>query len=82
LDTLGTPATTAGGTAYQRLRVAVTLESTTQGFAEFSVDGVNIGTVHFDYASATEMQLFVGCKNGSAHAETLNVDKFGYGANR
>jgi hypothetical protein len=84
-DTLGskTPAgmtpvnVTAGGTAYQRLTVKVRCESSTAAVAEFYVDGVNIGTINFAYASATEMQVFVGVKDGGANAETLNVDYLG-----
>ena len=75
-DTVST--VTAGGSSYQRLMVKVICETSTRAIAEFSVDGQNIGTVHFAYASATEMQLMVGVKNGSANAETLNVDWMDY----
>ena len=69
---------TAGGSSYQRLRVKVVCETSTRAYAEFSVDGVNIATTHFDYASATEMQLVLGVKSGGANAETLNVDRLNY----
>lgn len=69
---------TAGGSAYQRLRILVTCVSATEAVAEFEVDGVNVATIHFTYASATEMQLVLGVKNGGANAETLNVDTFGF----
>ncbi len=69
---------TAGGSSYQRLRIKVSCETSTRAIAEFMVDGQNIGTIHFAYASATEMQLMVGVKNGGGNAETLNVDDFGY----
>jgi len=68
---------TAGGPSYQRLRMKIVCETSTRAWAEFTVDGVNIATIHFDYASATEMQAFVGVKNGGGNAETLNVDYFG-----
>ena len=73
---------TAGGSSYQRLRIKVTCETATRAIAEFEVDGVNIDTVHFSYASATEMQLVAGVKNGGGNAETLNVDYLGYEARR
>jgi hypothetical protein len=69
---------TAGGAAHQHLQVKVNCVSATEAVAEFWVDGSNIATIHFAYASATEMQLFVGMKNGGAHAETLRVDTKGY----
>ena len=69
---------TAGGSSYQRLRIKVTCENSTRAIAEFTVDGANIGTVHFAYASATEMQLMIGVRAGSAAAETLNVDYLEY----
>ena len=75
-DTIST--VTAGGSSYQRLKIKVSCETSTRAIAEFEVDGQNIGTIHFSYASATEMQLCLGVKNGSASAETLNVDYFGY----
>lgn len=69
---------TAGGASYQRLRIKVVCETTTRAWAEFTVDGVCVALVHFDYASATEMQLVVGVKSGSGNAETLNVDWMQY----
>lgn len=75
-DTVST--VTAGGSSYQRLKIKVSCETSTRAIAEFEVDGQNIGTIHFDYASATEMQLMFGVKNGDGNAETLNVDYVGY----
>jgi len=69
---------TAGGSAYQRLWIKVTCESSTRAVAEFCVDGTIIATLHFAYTSATEMQMFVGVKNGGANAQALNVDYMGY----
>ncbi len=82
VDALGDPLTTAGGSSYQKLKVKVVCSSSTQGFAMFWVDEQHIATIHFTYASATEMQLMVGIKNGGANAETLNVDALGYVDNR
>jgi hypothetical protein len=73
---------TAGGTSYQRLMIKITCETSTRAIAEFFVDGENIGTHHFTYTSATEMAVVAGVKNGGAHAETLNLDYFGYEAVR
>ena len=68
---------TAGGSTAQRLTVKVVCESSTAAVAEFYVDGQCIGNLHFTYASATEMALVVGVKNGSANAETLNIKYLG-----
>jgi len=73
---------TAGGSSYQRLKIKVVCTSSTEAFAEFWVDTVNVATIHFTYASATEMQLMCGVKNGGGNAETLNVDYMGYADNR
>lgn len=73
---------TAGGTSHQWLRCKVTCETATRAYAEFEIAGVNIACIHFDYASATEMQLFAGCKNGGANAETLVIDGMGYASLR
>jgi len=73
---------TAGGSSYQTLRIKVSCETSAKAIAEFEVDGQNIATIHFDYASATEMQLFAGAKDGSGNAETLNIDLFGFEAVR
>lgn len=74
--------TTAGGSAYQRLEIIVndTGSSTTCEVA-YKVDGVYLKDSNgvpirhtIPYASLTEMQAFVGVKNGGANLETLNVD--------
>ena len=81
-DTLVEPKVTAGGGTYERLKIKVVCESSTKAWAEFWRNGANVETIHFDYASATEMQLFCGVKNGGSNAETLSVDLFGFGDNR
>ncbi len=73
---------TAGGSSYQKLKIKVNCYSSTQGVAEFWIDEQNVATTHFDYASATEMQLFFGVKNGGGNAQALNVDLLGFGDNR
>jgi hypothetical protein len=65
---------TAGGSSYQTLRVEVDVVSSTEAIGKFWIDGVNVQTTHFAYASATEMAFAVGIKNGGANAETLNAD--------
>jgi hypothetical protein len=42
---------------------------------EFFVDGVSGGTVTYAVASATEMRLLLGVKNGGANEESLHIDK-------
>jgi len=80
VDTLTTA--TAGKTAYQRLRVQVITESSTKAVAYFYVDGVNVSTIEFAYASATEMALVLGIKAGGSSAEILYVDSIDYGGLR
>lgn len=77
-DTLGSPLTTAGSTTYKKLHIKVVCKSSTYAQATFSVDGVVIGDIHFAYASATEMALAVGLKNGTTTAETLYLEYLGY----
>ena len=73
--------TTAGGAAYQRLRIEWHDYTATQAQITFEVDGVRlvdsrglpiVHTVLF--ASATEMQLALGVKNGTTTQESLLVD--------
>ncbi len=68
-------AITAGGAASQVLRIEVRPITSTLMDIIFSVDGVVVAK-HKDQpmASATEMKLFVGVKNGGANNETVNVD--------
>lgn len=76
-----TSATTAGGSAYQHLEIEVVDRDSLNCTVVFKVDrhycrdtnGVIIKHT-LPLASATEMQMFVGVKNGSASLETLNVD--------
>lgn len=76
-----TSATTAGGASYQKLEVEVVDHDSSGGYATFKVDneylkdtnGITIRHA-VPYASATEMQVGFGVKNGSTNAETLNVD--------
>lgn len=83
--TVSTSTKTAGGSAYQRLSIELVDHDATYGRAIYKVDGqplidstTGLPIVHrFAYASATEMNLFVGVKNGDTNLETLNVDWIG-----
>lgn len=80
-DTLGTPNTSAdtgATTTYSKVRAEVDCLSSTKAQATFTVDGVCIGSVHFTYASATEMQFGIGVKTGEAVAQALYIDYMGY----
>lgn len=81
VSTVSTSTKTAGGASYQVLEILIEDYSSTQMQATFKVDGQFLkdsnGLVirHFvPIASATEMQVFAGAKNGSTNLETLNVD--------
>lgn len=81
-DTLAVPLTTAASSDYVKLHIEVVCTSSTQAQATFSVDGVVVGSIHFAYASATEMQLGFGLKNGDTNAETAYIDYLAYAVNR
>lgn len=81
-DTVST--TTAGGSAYQVLEIEVVDFTGTQMKVIYKVDGLPLKdsndteiTHTIAVASSTEMQLFVGVKNGDTNLETLNVDYMG-----
>lgn len=78
VDALGVPNTTSATSDYVKLHVKVVCLTSARAQATFTVDGVCIGSVEFAYASATEMQLGVGLKNGTTTAETLYLDYLGY----
>ena len=65
---------TAGGAAYQTLRIEYTPYSATNAYVSFFVDGVQCCQHDYVFTSATEMQIGIGVKNGGANNETLNVD--------
>jgi hypothetical protein len=82
-DALHTSTTVAGGSSYQLLEIDIVDSNINSGYitATFKVDGRYLVDSqgrqivhHVAIASATEMQLFVGVKNGGANLETLNVD--------
>jgi len=74
---------TAGGSAYQRLRVEYQPISATQGECSFYMDGVALVDSNgkqikhtITFASATEMKVFLIQKNGAAtNVETLLVHR-------
>lgn len=65
---------TAGG-SWQRLRIGWFPKSSTKADWLFWINGAPVAK-HTDqpYASATEMAVFLGVKNGGANLETLRVD--------
>lgn len=65
---------TAGGSAYQTLRIDYQPYSATNAYVTFSVDGVVVAQHDYIFTSAVEMYVGFGVKNGSANLETLNVD--------
>jgi hypothetical protein len=82
-DADDTSTTVAGGSSYQVLEIDVVDSNVNSGYitVTFKVDGRYLvksdGSVikhHVAIASATEMQLWVGVKNGDTNLETLNVD--------
>lgn len=89
-QTISTSTKTAGGAAYQKLRIEWRAVSSTIGEAAFFVDDVplidsttNRPIKHtFTYTSATEMQLGWGVKNGDTNLETLNVDDVSFAQSR
>jgi hypothetical protein len=73
--------TTAGGSAYQTLRVEINPVSSTVAEVIYSVDGVQLKTAagvpikdRLVYTNAVVMGAFVGIKNGSNTAEVLLCD--------
>lgn len=78
-------ATTAGGAAYQTLRVEVQDMSSTQVTVCYYVDNVILKDAvtglpinhQLNIASSTEMRLGAYLKGGSTTSETLNVDYMG-----
>lgn len=78
-DTVST--TTAGGAAYQTLRIEWHDYSATQMQITYFVNDIqlvdanNVPIKHLvNVASATEIQIVLGVKNGGTNIETLNVD--------
>lgn len=65
---------TAGGSAYQTLRIEFMPYSSTNAYVSFFIDGVQVAQHDYIFTSATEMQIGIGVKNGGANNETLNVD--------
>ena len=72
---------TAGGAAYQRLQIECVDRDPTYFKVMFKIDdqyarGTDGRVIEhiLPFASATEMQLFLGVKNGDTNLETLNCD--------
>jgi hypothetical protein len=67
-------AKTAGGAAYQRLRIEFQPHGTV-GDVKFFIDDQHVYTfANVSYSSATDMEAGFGVKAGGANSETLNVD--------
>jgi hypothetical protein len=81
---------TAGGSAYQLLEIEFRAIDTALGEISFLIDGQVVRDTNnypikhqITYTSATEMQAFVGAKNGAATTvESLKVDAIAYWQNR
>lgn len=85
-QTITTSTATAGGSAYQTLRIEVHPETSTTAVATFFLDGVplmdaaqtarNMPITHrFTYTGAAAMNAGVYVKAGGANAETLKWDR-------
>lgn len=92
-QTITTSTATAGGSAYQNLRIEVHPETSTTAVATFFLDGVplmdaaqtarNMPITHrFTYTSAAAMNAGVYVKAGGANAETLKWDYVYLGMSR
>lgn len=74
-NSLTKSAQSAGGASYQTLQIDIIPKTSTLVDVVFSIDGSTVyKMLDKTYASATEMSLFVGAKNGGANNETINVD--------
>lgn len=78
----------SSSSSYQILRVEIHPYSTTQVRVEFYIGTlanagdwsmIHVATNYVTFSGCTEMQAFCGIKNGSANAETLNIDYLGCG---
>lgn len=67
------PAAPGAGNS-QKLEIIWFSTSSTSGTAYFYIDGILVGSQAFTYTGATEMNVIVGIKNGSANNESLEVD--------
>lgn len=74
-NSLDKRAKTAGGSAFQKLRIEFRPFSSTQADVIFLIDDVQVAKHTYTYTSATEMQICFGIKNGAATTvELLVVD--------
>ena len=69
---------TAGGSSYQKLEIEIVPHTSTACDITFMIDDVVVYKMKDKtYASATEMSLVVGAKNGGANNESILVDYIG-----
>lgn len=64
----------AGGGVYQKLSIDFMSITSTKGVVQFFIDDVFVAKHDISFGSATEMQLVVGAKNGSANHEQPTID--------
>jgi hypothetical protein len=67
----------AAGTVFQWLEISITPHSATLARVDFFIDGIHVWTTEMTYTNATEMQVFIGAKTGSANALTVTADFLG-----
>lgn len=73
----------AGGGVWERLRIEFMPTTGTKADVTFFKDGVGVAKVKdYDYSNATEMNIFVGAKNGDTNEETVSIDYIYYTARR
>lgn len=74
-NTLNKVAQSAGGASYQLLEIDILPKTSTKVDIVFKIDGkVVYKMIDKTYASATEMAVAVGAKNGGANNESIKVD--------
>lgn len=73
-NSLDRAAKTAGGSAYQVLRIEVNPLSSTLAEASFFIDGAHVAKLLFTFTGATEMHAVIGVKAGGSNSEVVSVD--------
>lgn len=77
VNSLDKSAKTAGGASYSTFWIESLPYSSTKHKLNYYIDGVHVYSIDHTYTSATEMELVVGLKLGSANVETVSVDYLG-----
>ena len=76
-NSLDNSAKTAGGTAYQTLRIEVQPLTSADAEVRFFIDGVHVAKHSISLSGLAEMALVAGVKAGGANSEVLSVDYIG-----